>query len=855
MRLRFVALTATAVTVAVLACSSDDGESSEVTPTTCTDLAESFRFESGTDGHADPFGAKAAGQARAGRITRADQIVQPDDARHKVRLGDFALANDKIALYIEAEGMSDGYFPYGGEILRVEPVGEDGRPKGIGEYGETALTLGIQTIAPEKVSVVADGGDGKAAIVRATGVLKTIPFLETFRILGPEPYDLPVALDYVLEPGAERVVLRLSIANTRIDPIDFSLRQYVAFFQRFRSPSFTPETGFAEAKGPTSLAAWSTDRWGFGFRGVGETLRAELEVSGFQLFSKPGFVLDACTKKTIDSVEVVAGGPGVDGLLEAKRRVAGEVAWREVRGTVKEAEGAGLAGAIVHATAPDGTYLTRATTDASGTFVLHVPNADVSLTTTLNGWAVPAPTPLGSTQPSADIVLPKRATIEVVATDKTTNEPLPVRVQVIPAVPVAAPPPGFGIRTEVEGRLWQEFAVTGKATLPVPPGSHRVIVSRGYAWELHDENVLAEAGKTVTVTAALARSVPAAGALCADFHVHSNYSADSEDAVETKVKSAISDGLDIPVSSEHEYVIDFRPYIERLGLTRWAFGMPSEELTTWTWGHFGVVPLVPKPDEINSGAVAWVGKRPADVFAAVNALPEKPALIVNHPSGGDFQAYFSSAQFDRTTGRGSDELWSDDFTAVEVFNGSDLEANRTKSLEDWFALLNAGKTYWAVGNSDSHDYRTSHVGYPRTCLAVGTDDPRALTNEKVRDAIKAGTSYVSGGLAMSVEAPGGVGPGGTSQAGAYKVTVRSASWVSASKLEVFVDGVSTQTLDLVAQTPAQGELGKRYEATVNVAPASSKPRHFVVFHAKGDGDLAPVHPGNKVFAVSNPIFF
>ena len=40
-------------------------------------------------------------QARAGRITNQGQIFQPSDARHKVRVGDFVLANDKVAAYIE----------------------------------------------------------------------------------------------------------------------------------------------------------------------------------------------------------------------------------------------------------------------------------------------------------------------------------------------------------------------------------------------------------------------------------------------------------------------------------------------------------------------------------------------------------------------------------------------------------------------------------------------------------------------------------------------------------------------------------------------------------------------------------
>jgi hypothetical protein len=429
-----------------------------------------------------------------------------------------------------------------------------------------------------------------------------------------------------------------------------------------------------------------------------------------------------------------------------------------------------------------------------------------------------------------------------------------VRVQIVPASSPGGYPDAWGVEAERNGRLRQEFAMTGDATLPVPPGQHRVIVTRGYEYELSDSTVTVDAGQTATVDAILAHSVDSAGVMCADFHVHSFYSADSNDTVIQKVKSAIADGLDIPVSSEHEWVIDFQPIIQELGLAEWAFGMPSEELTTFTWGHFGVVPLMPRPDAQNNGAVSWVGKKPAEIFRTVNALPEKPVLIVNHPEASGFGGYFSAAGFRRETATGNPDLWSDEFSAIEVFNDSDFESNRAASVASWFALLNAGKTYWAVGNSDSHHISSSPVGYPRTCLRFGHDDPRRLSAEAVRDALGRGAATISGGLLMTVEGPGGAGPGDTSSAGTYKVTVRAPSWLEASKLEVIVDGASIETRDLQA---SPGGPEKRYEATVQVGPQSSRARHWVVFHAKGpEGkDLSPLHPGRRPFAVSNPIFF
>jgi hypothetical protein len=109
---------------------------------------------------------------------------------------------------------------------------------------------------------------------------------------------------------------------------------------------------------------------------------------------------------------------------------------------------------------------------------------------------------------------------------------------------------------------------------------------------------------------------------------------------------------------------------------------------------------------------------------------------------------------------------------------------------------------------------------------------------------------ISGGLMMTVDGPGGIPPGGKSQAGDYVVVVQSPSWFTAEELEVIIDGVTTETRPL---TPIAGPgPGKRYEARVAVAATSNKPRHYVIFHARGitvivDGSQVPmVYADDKI---------
>lgn len=159
----------------------------------------------------------------------------------------------------------------------------------------------------------------------------------------------------------------------------------------------------------------------------------------------------------------------------------------------------------------------------------------------------------------------------------------------------------------------------------------------------------------------------------------------------------------------------------------------------------------------------------------------------------------------------------------------------------------------ATGSSDSHHVSTNPVGYPRTCLWFGHDDPQKLTPNAVRDALQAGAGVISGGISLTAAGPDGVLPGGDSAPGKYKVVVASPSWITPSSVEVIVDGNTVQTIPLAPQT---GGVGRRWRNwKVDVTAAASRSHHWVVFHAKAEGDLAPLHPGRKAFGVTNPIYF
>ncbi|HEU0031731.1 MAG TPA: CehA/McbA family metallohydrolase [Kofleriaceae bacterium] len=845
------------VCVALAACGNDSSQS-------CPTAQGPFAVGD-PDGHAQPLGA-GPNEARAGRVTAGDLPAVPSGLI-TWQPGDFVLANDRIALVIEDVGDSDLYDPWGGRPVGLARV-EGGRMVAPNNFGEVFFLTGRSTVVTDSVSVIADGSDGGPAIIRARGKLHPLPFFEAIiAVVYPEAWlDIDAAIDYELAPGSEHVDVRFRYASPRGEPEKLPSIVH-AFMYTSRTPVFQPGRGFDNSvQGAPYLALIDDAATSWAYIPGEGALGSSLSASGFVGAFSPGFEMPACGTLERLHAQLVIGGPGVDGLQAAVARTHGE-AQRAITGTVTR-DGQPVAGIHVHAIdrATD-AYLTRATTDAAGAFTVHVPaTADVRLDAVRVGEPIVA-MPAGTGTGPVAIAMPALGAIHVTATEGARK--VPVRIQVFPAS--GAPPEipaRYGEQPLPGGRQQVVFATTGDATLAIPAGSWDVVVSRGYEYELHRQTVTVTAGATVTVDALMDHAVATPGEQCGDFHIHTWRSNDSGDPALDKVAQAVCDGLELPVRSDHEYVADFSSEIAQLGLTDFAAGPGSIELTSFeVWGHMGVFPMTPDPTQINAGAPRWqTFPTPAapdtpfatltapTVFDQVRARPEAPLVIINHPRGG--ANYFDYVGFDPATGTASLAAEFDTkFTLVEVFNDSDWTANRNRNVADWLGLLRAGRRVFAVGSSDSHGLVTSPVGYPRTCIALGTDDPRQATANLVRDQLGAGHAVVSGGIYVTARI-GSAGPGDTTTgAGSpldVDVLVQAATWIDVDAIDVVVDGETVDTIPIMPADRDPTNAAIRFHKPIRIQTAATG--GFVVIAAYGDGALEPVHPGRKPFGVTNPIF-
>ena len=820
-------------------------------------------------GHPEPLGA-GPGEARAGRAVEGDLPPWPSGLQ-TWHPGDFILANDRVAIVIEDAGTSDLYDPYGGKPVGVARV-EEGAMVEPMDFGELLLLTGRMTVMPERVTVVNDGMDGGAAVVRATGPIRPVPFFTsiTSAFFAQDYSVLRAVLEYVLEPDAEHVDVYYLYENPEAVATRIPVTMH-GFMYTPRVPAWSPLSGFRTDDQTLPFIGFvDDDATSLAYvPRAGEVLRPGINTSGFKSNFTGGFVVDADAETRVHHARLVIAGPGLDGLVEAVARLAGE-RLRVISGTARDASGAAAPGVRVHASGEGERHFSRARSGADGGYRLHTPEGvAVDLTAWRRGDLVVGPVAVGADEDRHDFTLAPGGWVNVTATERDAGA-IPARIQVLPVGGLELPsvPEHFGEPPTTSGRLHVDYPVDGRSRLRVTAGTWEVVVSRGFEYSLHREVVVVEEGSEIAVTAVLDRVVATPGVQCADFHIHTHRSNDSGDDADLKLRSAAADGLEIPARSEHEYVEPWDDRVVALGLGAFMYGMSSVELTTFEqYGHFGVIPIEPGPGP-NGGTPLWQRYPTLDapdtpveqllapeLFEQVRMRPERPRIIINHPRGGG--NYFDAAGYHPDTGAvDHPEMWDEQFRLVEFFKGrGDWRTDRQGLVGDWFGFLDRGRRVFAVGSSDSHGLTRSPVGYPRTCITLGTDDPRAIDGAMVKDALAAGHATVSGGIYLDVRV-GEAGPGddasGLGATTDVHVRVQAASWVDVDALDVVVDGALVTTRSITAEDADPDNPTIRFEADlpIDVAEAGG----YVVVAAYGDAPLEPVHRGERPFGVTNPVF-
>ncbi len=211
------------------------------------------------------YGQGAAGGAAAlKQITdAAADCVRGPLAR--CRAGDYLLENGKIRVVVQdVQRNLFGIGQFGGQIIDADlDRGDHALERD--NFEEWSVALNVENTAHyTALTIVNDGSDGQAAVLRATGVDDLLDFINPSSVLAGfgivlkpavNDHDLPIEVqtDYILEPGTNWVRVRTTVVNTGAAPLEM-------FFGEFLNGSgqvhlFQPAYGFGDALATASCPA------------------------------------------------------------------------------------------------------------------------------------------------------------------------------------------------------------------------------------------------------------------------------------------------------------------------------------------------------------------------------------------------------------------------------------------------------------------------------------------------------------------------------------------------------------------------------------------------------------------------
>lgn len=820
--------------------------------------------------------------------------------------GDIKLYNDRVQFIIQGPYRSHGYVDAGGSIIDMDLVPRGGA---LGNDGleDLFFAFGIgRLFHADAVRVVADGLDGGPAIVEASGTDVDWTFIQG-ALDSEEPLVAPMGLaikrTYTLAPDSNVLQLETELRNPGTEAVTAQARDGWIAAQEILRPWAAgrghqgPTEGVAAAgwfgmAGEAAFSMWpETGTW--------DPLAIDA------LADSAGLVALGT-----GPIEIPAGGAVVQrrtlGLaadiatLEGIRKQVQGIDTEPVAGTVVDPAGDPIEGARIWAVQGDEapTVEGPALSDSAGRWAIDLaaglwsfyavaeePIEDVDLDAgigrvgpfaaesangaVLAAWAGTRTVPSTPWARGHLTLAPREVTVgaggvgdvvldvgdagrlRVVVKD-TVDRGLPATIEVLRTDARPVPLPDEPVRTALalpeEGAhaawLW---TIDGEITVALPPGSYEARVAHSFRHERHHGptiDVLAGAESLLDVQ--LEEVVPRLGWVSLDSHLHGAPSNDGSLPMEDRLITCAANGVDVPVTTDHDRQGDYRPLASALGLSSRMFVVPGVEVSSTTRGHFNLFPIDPQPrTQNNGGAPDWWTPLASteELFQRMRDAQPGAFAQVNHGRGTGMMDF---ASFDPNTGvptRAS--YWSWDFDGFELINGGgarDWEAER----RDWFAFLRAGHKKVPLGVSDSHS-RTSDCGYGRTDLYVGSDDPGALTAEAVDAALRAGHVVVAGGVTLRVTVSDAL-PGDEVAAVDGQVVVgaqvSAPSWMPGGVLRVYLDG----EVVFEREVP-QGMVGGLQDTIIREVPVTQD--GFIAVEFEGTQALDWNWGGSVPYAMTN----
>ncbi|MGB5503021.1 MAG: hypothetical protein WBM75_11525, partial [Polyangiales bacterium] len=119
----------------------------------------------------------------------------------------------------------------------------------------------------------------------------------------------------------------------------------------------------------------------------------------------------------------------------------------------------------------------------------------------------------------------------------------------------------------------------GSGALELPPGTYMVYASRGLEYTIDSQSITVTSGGTTNVSLGIERVVDTSGYVSMDFHVHSGKSFDSSLPLVDRVASFLAEGVEVMVSTDHDFISNYAPMISSLSAEDEINSIIGNELT------------------------------------------------------------------------------------------------------------------------------------------------------------------------------------------------------------------------------------------------------------------------------------
>ncbi len=765
----------------------------------------------------------AAGAVRAKLVVCDDEKVAGLLAVG--RAGDVLLENELVRFIIRGPG--EGFRLHGttgggivdaalhgreDQLLEIQPMLD----WGVGDFQELVITS----------SGLTGGSEAGVAELVIRGSLLPIPLVES--VFAPEIPELILEQRYRLYPDTTYIEIttrafQVSDLSTEVA----GLRDVIFLGGELRP--FVPGNGFLETasvNGRFLASEGGESSYGLIYPDHPASPLSVFEINGLFLLQ----AIDLTTGADSERRHFIVGDGSTSSITDVAYALADD-------GQLLSLAGSAEPGSIIAIQNDEGRALSRVRSDASANFSAQLPPGNYQLQSVREG-ALPGPilTATLSDTPVAGLIVQdgESGTLTISVADAGGNA-MPARVML------------------ASTDFSQEMHVGAVTTqVPLPPGDYSVSVSRGIEFGLFEQQVLTIADGAVEVLeVVLEREVDTDGWIAMDSHLHSEMSTDSSVPLGQRLLSVAGEGVEVAISTDHDFVTDYAPYVAKLGLANFLATQPGTEVSSTIVGHINGWPLEVKLDQAAAGAVAWFGQGPNQIAKLIRDGKTDRVVQINHPRRSS-SAVFNSIELDPTTltsGTTPDDLGVPgadlndfDFDAIEVANYK-ADSSFEETFRDWLAFLMRGHRKTATGASDSHS-TTAFSGRSRTYVAVGAglDDPSTLDLAALNQAIVQGKATVSQGAFVTIEAddPIGMQSYGAGEVAPLQgqaqvdlqVRVQAASWLPVVKLVIYerdqivfeqvLDSLETQVVrfDQVVTLPLTGSVDTFFLARVESAPSA-----------------------------------